>query len=186
MELETLRDDLAVRSKRGLHFILTSIVLWIGILVVWLLPIKEVAIKNLLTFCILGMLAPIAFMMSKLIKVEFSIKDNPLNKLVLVLVANQVLYIFIAMWIYQAVPDKMAMIIAVIFGAHLLPFGWVYKSKAYFVMSVVISIAILLIGITFSTVIVASVMIGFEILFAIWLSMENKSVSISTNSSVRT
>jgi hypothetical protein len=185
VELEKLRDDLAVRSKRGLHFILTSIVLWIGILVVWLLPITEVAMKNLFTFCVLGTLAPIAFMMSKLINVEFSIKDNPLNNLVLVLVVNQVLYIFIAMWVYQAVPDKMPMIIAVVFGAHLLPFGWVYKSKAYFVMSVVISIAILLIGINFSAVVVASVMIGFEVLFALWLSVENRNVATSASSSIR-
>ena len=46
------------------------------------------------------------------------------------------LYLLIAMWIYAAVPDKMVMVIAIIFGAHLLPFGWLYDSKVYYFMLV--------------------------------------------------
>jgi hypothetical protein len=80
------------------------------------------------------------------------------------------------MWVYPTVPDKMVMVLAVIFGAHLLPFGWLYKSKAYSVMSVLISFTILIIGITFNAVVVSTVMVLFEVIFCIWLVVENKSL----------
>ncbi|WP_035430556.1 DUF7010 family protein [Bacillus sp. UNC322MFChir4.1] len=176
MELDGLRDDIAVRGKRGLHFILASIMIWSAILVVWLLPIKEVSTKNLFIFCITATLLPIAFMMSKIIKAEFSTKDNSLNALGILFSCNQFLYILIAMWIYQAVPEKMVMILAVVFGAHLLPFGWLYKSKAYFVMAIVVSFTSFIVGIIFSPAIVAIVMISLEIIFSIWLSFEIKAL----------
>nr|WP_242216795.1 hypothetical protein [Bacillus cereus group sp. BfR-BA-01380] len=114
--------------------------------------------------------------MSKLIKAEFSTKDNSLNNLGILFSCNQFLYILIAMWIYQAAPEKMVMILAVIFGAHLLPFGWLYKSKAYFVMAIVVSFAAFIVGIIFSPVIVAIVMISLEIIFSTWLSFEIKTL----------
>ncbi|WP_028411321.1 DUF7010 family protein [Bacillus sp. 123MFChir2] len=176
MELDRLREDIAARGKRGLHFILASIMIWSAILVLWLLPLKGISTKNLLTFCITATLLPIAFMISKLIKAEFSTKDNSLNNLGILFSCNQFLYILIAMWIYQAVPEKMVMILAIIFGAHLLPFGWLYKSKAYFVMAIVVSFASLVVGIIFNPVIVAIVMIFLEIVFSIWLSFEIKAL----------
>ena len=72
----------------------------------------------------------------------------------------------------------MVMVLAIIFGAHLLPFGWLYQSKAYLVMSVLISLTTLIIGIMFSAVVVSIVMILFEIIFSIWLMIENKSLNI--------
>jgi len=36
---------------------------------------------------------------------------------------NQLLYLLIAMWIYPTVPEEMVMVLAMIFGAHLLPYG---------------------------------------------------------------
>ncbi|HDX9578477.1 hypothetical protein M3215_06150 [Bacillus cytotoxicus] len=174
MDLDRLREDIAIRGKRGFHFIFASIIIWSAVLVVWLLPIKGVSTKNLLTFCITATLLPIAFMISKLIKAEFSTKDNSLNGLGILFSCNQFLYILIAMWIYQAAPEKMVMILAIIFGAHLLPFGWLYKSKAYFVMAIVVSLTSLIVGIIFSPVIVSIVMIFLEIIFSIWLSFEIK------------
>ena len=71
----------------------------------------------------------------------------------------------IAMWVYPTVPDKMVMVLAIIFGAHLLPFGWLYKSKAYSVMSVLIPFTAIIIGIMFTAAVVSIVMVIFEIIF---------------------
>ena len=174
MDLDILRIDVAKRSKKGLHFILASVIIWSAILVIWLLPIENVLNKNLLTFCVTAPLPPLAYMFSKFIKAEFSIKDNPLSKLGILFSINQFLYLLIPMWVYPTVPDKMVMVIAVIFGAHLLPFGWLYKSKAYTVMSVLISLTAIIAGIAFSAVTVAIIMVVFEILFSILLINENR------------
>jgi len=174
MGLDLLRIDIAKRSKKGLHFILASVIIWCAVLIIWLLPIENILNRNLLTFCVTAPLPPLAYMFSKLIKAEFSIKDNPLSKLGFLFSMNQFLYLLIPMWVYPTVPDKMVMVIAVIFGAHLLPFGWLYKSKAYTVMSVLISLTAIIVGIIFNAVIVASIMLVFEIVFSILLINENR------------
>ena len=173
MNLDEMRLDGAIKQKKGLHFILASVIIWSAVLVVHLttLPILT---KNLLTFCFTAPLMPLAFMISKIIKVDFTNKDNPLTNLGVLFSANQILYLLIAMWIYNAVPEKMVMILAMIFGAHLLPYGWLYKSKSYTVLSIVIPIVSLIIGLNFPPYFVAGLMIAFEIVFSLLLSIEVK------------
>ena len=127
MNLEELRLDCAIKQKRGLHFILASIVIWSAVLIIHLasLPILT---KNLFTFCCTAPLMLLAFFISKIIKVDFQNKENPLTNLGIIFSVNQMLYLLIAMWIYPTVPEKMLMVIAMIFGAHLLPYGWLYRS----------------------------------------------------------
>lgn len=92
---------------------------------------------------------------------------------------NQMLYILIAMWVYAAVPDKMLMVYAMIFGAHLLPYGWLYQSKAYYIFSVAIPIIVLMIGLFFTEAAIAALMLAIEIVFTICLTIEYKSIQKS-------
>ncbi|MCS4483190.1 hypothetical protein JQ038_14325 [Clostridium botulinum] len=84
------------------------------------------------------------------------------------------LYLLIAMWIYQEVPEKLLMVLAMIFGAHLMPYGWLYKSKTYISMSVFIPIVVLIIGLNFKPHIIAAIMILFQIVFSLLLMVEIK------------
>jgi hypothetical protein len=176
MNLEELRMNCAIKQKKGLHFILASIIIWCAVLIIHLtsLPILT---KNLFTFCSTAPLVLIAFLVSKIIKVDFQNKENPLTNLGVLFSLNQMLYLLIAMWIYHTLPEKMLMVIAMIFGAHLLPFGWLYKSKSYIVFAVLVSILSLIIGISFEPYILAIMMIVIEILFSICLIVENKKIS---------
>jgi hypothetical protein len=176
MNLDEMRFDSAFKQKKGLHFILASIIIWSAVFVVHLttLPILT---KNLLTFCFTAPLMPLAFMISKVIKVEFTNKDNPLTNLGVLFSANQMLYLLIAMWIYNAVPEKMVMVLAMIFGAHLLPYGWLYKSKSYMILSVVIPVAALIVGVNFPPYTVAGFMITVEIIFSLLLRNEVKKLT---------
>lgn len=173
MNLEELRTDCAIKQKKGLHFILASIIIWCAVLVVQLMDIPELT-KNLYTFCCTAPLLPLAFFISKIIKVDFQNKENPLTSLGVLFSINQILYLLIAIWIYPTIPEKMLMVIAMIFGAHLLPYGWLYKSKTYMALSVIITIAALFVGINFEPYILACMMIGAEIVFSICLWIENK------------
>ena len=172
MNLEELRNDCAIKQKKGLHFILTSVVIWCAVLIVHLtsLPILT---KNLLTFCCTAPLLPLAFFVSKIIKVDFQNKGNPLTNLGILFSLNQMLYLLIAMWVYPTIPEKMLMIIAMIFGAHLLPYGWLYKSKSYIAFAIIIPILALIIGCNFEPYVEAIVMVAVELIFSICLIIEN-------------
>lgn len=173
MSLEQLRNDCAIKQKKGIHFILTSVFIWCAILFVHIsdLPILT---KNLYTFCSTAPLLPLSYLISKIIKVDFQNKNNPLTNLGVLFSANQMLYLLIAMWVYPTVPEKMLMVIAIIFGAHLLPYGWLYKSKSYMIFSIIIPVVALFIGVNFQPYILAIVMIFIEIIFCVLLHIENK------------
>lgn len=151
--------------------------IWIAVLCIHIADLT-ILTKNLLTFCCTAPLLPLSFLISKMIKVDFQNKSDPLTNLGVLFSINQILYLLIAMWIYPTIPEKMLMVIAIIFGAHLMPYSWLYKSKSYFVLSIVIPIVALVVGSKFEAYILAMVMTGFEILFCILLITEIKSMKL--------
>ena len=173
MELNELIKDCACRQKKGLHFILTSILIWAMICAVHLtdMPIDT---KNLITFCCSAVLFPMAWMLSKVLKIDFEGKGNPLTKAGILFSINQMLYILIVMWVYAAVPEKMVMIYAMVFGAHLMPFSWLYDSRSYMVFSVVVPILSLIVGLIYPPAVLAAMMIVVEAVFSVCLFQECK------------
>ena len=173
MNLNDLRKDCATRQKRGIHFILASVVIWVILLIIQSTGLP-VLTKNFLTFCCTAPLLPLAYLISRRINIDFQNVNNPLTNLGIIFSINQILYLLIAVWAYSAVPDKMLMIIAMIFGAHLLPYGWLYQSRIYLIFSVAIPIAALVAGYYFSPYILAGTMVVIEIIFSLLILMENK------------
>jgi fumarate reductase subunit D len=173
MELNELIKDCACRQKKGLHFILTSILIWAMICAVHLtdMPIDT---KNLITFCCSAVLFPLAWMLSKVLKIDFEGKGNPLTKAGILFSINQMLYILIVMWVYAAVPEKMVMVYAMVFGAHLMPFSWLYDSRSYMVFSIVVPILSLIVGLIYPPAVLAALMIVIEAVFSVCLFQECK------------
>lgn len=173
--LNELIKDCSRRQKKGLHFILSSVVIWALILCVHLSDMN-IELKNLITFCCSAVLFPLAWMLSKLLHIDFEGKGNPLTKAGIIFSINQMLYILIAMWVYAAVPEKMLMVYAMIFGAHLMPFSWLYNSKSYLVLSIFIPIAALVIGLLTAPWVLAAFMMVVELVFSILLYSECKKI----------
>lgn len=126
MTLEELKLDCARKQKKGLHFILASVLTWSLVLVVELTSLP-VLTKNLLIFCC-------------------------------------------------SVP-LMLMVFAMIFGAHLMPYSWLYESRSYLILSIAIPIMALIIGLTLPAWTLASVMVLVEVMFSVLLAFENKKLN---------
>ena len=77
---------------------------------------------------------------------------------------------------FAAVPEKMLMVYAMIFGAHLMPFSWLYDSKSYLVFSIVIPILALVVGMLYPPSVLAVLMVVIEAVFAYCLFMECKAI----------
>lgn len=137
------------------------------------LPIEQ---KNILIFCCSAVLFPLAWGLSKVLKIDFEGKGNPLTKAGILFSINQILYILIAMWVFAAVPEKMLMVYTMIFGAHLMPFSWLYQSRSYLVFSIIIPILALITGLLYPSYILAAIMIVIEIVFSTCLFAECKNV----------
>ena len=174
--LDELTKDCSLRQKKGLHFIMASVVIWALILCVHLSGLT-IEMKDILTFCCSAVLFPLAWMMSKLLHIDFEGKGNPLSKAGILFSVNQIIYILIAMWALAAVPEKMLMVYTMIFGAHLMPFSWLYDSKSYLVLSIVVPIGALIIGLFYDPWVLAAIMIVVEIVFSFLLYQECKKLN---------
>ncbi len=177
MSLDELRLDIAKEQKKGIPFIATSVVLWVMITIVTLLdiPIKQ---QNILVFCCSCPLMPLAMLIGKIIKVDLFSKTNPLSKAGFLFTMNQMLYILIVMWVFSAVPEKMVMVFAMVFGAHLLPYSWLYISNAYKIFSIIIPILSLVLGVLFNSTIVAFMVCICELCFLFALIIEVQKIQL--------
>ena len=171
MNIDELRKDITLKQKKGLPFICASVVIWLLILIVVVLDLPQQQ-ENMLVFCCSCPLMPIAWLIGKLLNVDIFEKSNPLGNVGFLFTCNQFLYLLIVMWVFSAVPDKMVMIYAMVFGAHLLPYSWLYRSISYRVFSIIIPIVSLVIGCMFSAISVAVTLLMAEIIFVITLFVE--------------
>lgn len=171
MSLDNLRDDIATKQKKGLPFIMASVVVWIFITVIATLNI-DINLKNLLVFCCSIPMLPLAWLIGKKMKVDIFSNENPLGKLGFLFTLNQFLYLLIVMWVFTAVPNKMIMVYGMVFGAHLLPYSWLYRSKSYQFFAIMIPFVTLILGNFFSGFVVAVVLTISEIVFVFLLKHE--------------
>ena len=171
--LDELREDNAKKQKSGLPFIIASIFIWSGIIVVCCMDLEPV-MRNFLVFCMSTPLMPISYLAGRILKVDIFDKSNPIGNLGFIFTLNQMLYLLIVMWAFRAVPDKMVMIYAMVFGAHLFPYFWLYKNKYYLVSAIFIPVISLVLGCLFSATVVAGVLAFYELVFAICLAKSGK------------
>lgn len=173
MNLEELRDDISIKQKKGLPFIYTSVVIWTLIAVIGFLDI-DIYTKNILFLCSTSPMMLISWLIGKKIGVDIFSNENPLGKLGIIFTLNQILYLIIVCWVFNAYAEKMLMVYAIVFGAHLLPYSWLYKSRAYAVFSVFISVTALVVDIFLPSFVLGVFMMGVEVVFSVVLSLEVK------------
>ena len=136
-DYRALKTEAAILQKKGVPFMLASVVIWTAVTIVRTIP-ADIMTKNLYTFFCTGFLIPGALIFSKITGAKiFSARENPFNKLGFLNTMNQMLYLLIVMWAFSQKPDAMLMLFAMVFGAHLLPFSWLYESRTYLVTSIV-------------------------------------------------
>ena len=172
--LNRLKKDVQYCQKKGLPFILASVIIW-ALILLSRIAAADLRTANLMTFICCCLLIPLATLFSKLLKADiFRKTGNPLNSLVVLATLNQLLYLLIAMWAFDRRPDAMLMIYAMIFGAHLLPYSWVYDSKAYLILSVIETVGALVITHLLGSMATAAFILCGEIVLSVLLYKECK------------
>ena len=182
--INELRKEASIIQMKGAPFMMASVIIWLLETIIRLLPIKLQGM-NFLAFCCAVLLVPLALLFSKIIGADiFKKTNNPINKLGILCTVNQMLYLLIAMWAYSMNPESMLMIYAMIFGAHLLPFSWVYESKTYLVMSFVATIGSLIAGCIFGDVVMGVFMVICQIVTSVLLLAECRKLTSAKTQTV--
>ena len=167
-----MKKEAMILQKKGLPFMMASVVIWTLVTITRTLPV-DLMTKNLYTFYCPCLLLPCVFIFSKITGAHvFKNRNNPFNKLGLLNTANQMLYLLIVMWAFNQKPDAMLMLFAMVFGAHLLPFSWLYDSKTYLVMSLITTFGSLIISIFAPEIYVGVFMIVCQVVMSALLLIE--------------
>lgn len=124
------RDELIALTKKGIGFPIAGlIVICVCAVAINILPQRQALLTTVFAT---GSTFPIAFFISKIFKVNPFAKFEPLSSLGTVLACAQFLYWPVLILIMQISPDWFPFALAVLFGSHFIPFGWLYKSKGYY------------------------------------------------------
>lgn len=141
MNVREMQINLSLNNKNGIAFLLSGIVVWLIITVIFFLPIA-VSYQNILLLSATALLFPLSVIFSKLIKADWKNVRNPLGRLGLYLNFAQLMYFPIVFWAFLHSPSVMISFFAIIAGAHFFPYGWLYDAKPYFLFAPGMSVVI--------------------------------------------
>ncbi|WP_226390313.1 DUF7010 family protein [Penaeicola halotolerans] len=145
-DFDYLRDELSLRAKNGLDFTLAASVVWALIAIIWTIDEADAYDKSVLTFIVGGILLPLAFTFSKVLKTNWKVKNNPLQPLGLWLNFAQLFYFPFLFFCLLRYPQYFLMAYAIITGAHFFPYAWYYRTAWYAVFAGIVSFGALMIG----------------------------------------
>ena len=121
--LKAMKTEIQFQAKNGIDFILSAGIVWLAITYLWTLEYSSYNL-SILAFMIGAILLPLAFGISKILKTNWKVKDNPLQPLGLWLNFAQLIYFPFLIFILIKCPDYFIMTYAIITGAHLFPYTW--------------------------------------------------------------
>ena len=173
-DLDLLRLDLTIKAKNGLNFIVAAIFIWLLITYIWTLP-YSVGSRGLMTFYAGGLMLPLAWVFSKLMRTSWSMPDNPLQPLGLWLNFAQLAYFPILFFVYLRHPEQFIMVYVIITGAHFLPYAWFYNTRSFAVMAVLISVGAMWLGLKLpvqNLYLIPLFLSGSLLILAIWTGLD--------------
>ena len=165
-EMVRAKKDYAVSQKCGAHFISASLIIWIFICVVNLLDLTQYY-KNVLSLYSSALLVPLALLFSKIYKIRFSDKDNPLNSAGLFFALNQMIYLLVVILVWMIKPEQMITAYAIVVGAHFLPYSWLYDSLTYKLIAILIPVLSFLLALAHMVIFIPMLMIVFDVIMLV-------------------
>lgn len=131
--LSELKIDIALRAKKGVGFIWAGGVYWVLMTGAGSFFSPQTAALILLLG--MGIVFPLAVLFSNLIDASVITSDQPLSSLGGQIAALNGLFLPVMIVVYVHIPEWTPFTMAVLGGAHFLPYGWLYDSTGYVVLA---------------------------------------------------
>lgn len=98
-----------------------------------------------------ALMLPLAFLLSKVFKTTWAIKNNPLDSLGLWFNFSQLFYFPFLFFILFKMPDHFTMAYVIITGGHFFLYSWYYKNNLYASAAGVSTVGALILGLRLSS-----------------------------------
>lgn len=173
--LPELRADLTRRTGRGINAIVAGIGLWSVFTALGAVVPNEFVLALCYVFGA-GLLFPLSLLVARAMKLDTFAKGNPLAPLAGLTGTLQLLFTPLMIGATFLVPAAVPWFLAVLVGAHFLPFSWLFASKAYVFAAVAMPVLAGLAGWLLPTlvpIVAPAAVVAVLVVTAIMLAREN-------------
>lgn len=147
--IDTWRDQLSIACKNGINFIFSASLVWAIVAVIWSMNFSDFQ-KGIFTFWVSAIMLPLAWILGKLLKTEWNVAGNPLNRLGLIFNICQLFYFPILFILLGKMPEYFVAGYAIITGAHFFPYAWYYRTNWFGIFAGVIAVGVWMLSAFFS------------------------------------
>ena len=146
-EIDSVRQQAILSSMAGFPFLLVFAFAWSAAAVLTYLVPEEIAPW---VYPFIGIPAmPIAMALERRLGYVRATKPDPLLPLVLQIVFVQVVAFPAILLVWDVSPHFVPVAFAAVVGAHFLPFQWIYRTRLYGVLGVVVAVGPFLLAVLF-------------------------------------
>lgn len=128
-DIDTMRDELAAITKRGIGMPIAGMVYWIAMAASGAMLTPHNA--ALVMFIATGGVFPLGWWLTKLAGGNLMHKGHALASLGMVLNFVQLAYWPLVIFVFHRDPMLVPVALGSLFGSHFLPYGWFYRSRGY-------------------------------------------------------
>ncbi|MEM7350666.1 MAG: hypothetical protein AAF657_07660 [Acidobacteriota bacterium] len=139
-EFEQERSRLARATRKGIGMPMAGMLFWIAVAVVLRSLPQSTAL--VLCFVLTGPVFPVGYGLTRLMGGDLFAKSPTLTPLGMQLAALQLFYWPIIIVVFRQAPDWTPFTMAVLFGSHFLPYGWLYASRAYMFLTLSVTVVL--------------------------------------------
>ncbi len=141
-DINKFHDSLSIRTEKGTPMLYAGSIFWLVTGLSYFFITEDVRFWIYIYGA--GMVFPLGIFVSKLLNIDLFAKDNPLSTIAGLIGAVQLFFIPVLLLLISTNQEIIPFVLAILLGAHFLPYMWVYKTKLFVVHSLlVISIALL-------------------------------------------
>ncbi|HEY5548341.1 MAG TPA: hypothetical protein VIL17_01950 [Coriobacteriia bacterium] len=132
------RAGFAAATKKGIGLPIAGAAFWIAASAIFLLVPPKPA--GFVVMVGTGLVFPLGILISRLLKGDIFAKEPPLSDLGGILAAVQLFYWPIIILCMLVFPVWLPFVLAVLFGSHFLPYGWLYQSRGYYFLGIAVPV----------------------------------------------
>jgi hypothetical protein len=133
-------QDRVIRATRmGIGMPMAGMLYWLA--VAFLVSRYEIQNAVYLSFFATGAVFPLGILFTRLMGGDLFAKSPALGTLGVQLAAVQLFYWPVIIILASLAPRWTPYCMAVMFGSHFLPYGWLYRSKGYMVLTILTTVA---------------------------------------------
>ncbi|WP_421378130.1 DUF7010 family protein [Bacillus salacetis] len=177
--LVQLHSEISSEAKKGYPILLAGSIVFLAFTFLPLfLPMETV---HLVWIFGLSTIFPLGLLFCKLLGINILSSKNPLGTLGGIIAFPQAFFIPVFIIVYMNIPEYLPFTIGLLGGSHFLPYMWIYRSKAYLVVTFGVCLLSMVFGAwfvdqAFTIVPIAiSAVYGLGVLLILWeLKVENR------------